>query len=111
MAGSPKNKYWIIFRIRKALKNKRNPTRAIRRVPWAFLTLSAFPKEVRYLKEPTTNIIKRVRTIKEEDMNKIFPKTISRHFKVGTPSITHSPQGSIPAALTTNEVKNKLITF
>lgn len=41
-----------------------------------------------------TNIIKRTRTMKADAMTRIFPKTTSKHFKVGTPSTTQLPQGS-----------------
>ena len=56
---------------------------------------SALPKEVRYLNEPTTNIINKTIIIKNEDIKRIFPKTISKHLRVGTPSTTQLPFGPV----------------
>ena len=41
----------------------------------------------------------------------MLPKTISKHFKVGTPSTTQSSHGFIPAAETVKRGKNKLNTI
>ena len=84
--------------------NKINPIRAYLSVPWAFLTFSGLPNEVRYLNAPTTNIMNRISMTRADDIKSILPKTISRHLKVGIPSgVTQVPQFLI-WALTTKEV-------
>jgi len=64
------------------------------------------------LKDPTTNIINKTITIKVDAANITFPKTTSRHFRVGTPSDdTQSPHSLIPWAYTKVFVRNMLFDY
>src|SRR3990167_9195885 len=97
----PKNRKQITLSIRYELINRIKPMRAYLKVPCAFLTFSGLPNEVKYLKAPTTNMINNTKIIRDEDINRIFPNTTSRHLKVGMPSgVTQLPHALIPWAYT-----------
>ncbi len=58
----------MIVNIKNALTNNINPMSAYFKVPCAFLMASALPNEVKYLNEPTINIINKTMIIKNEDI-------------------------------------------
>ena len=66
-----------------------NPISANLNVFWAFLTLSGFPSDVRYMNEPYTNIRKSTAITSVEAAVTRFPNITSKHLNVGTPSTTH----------------------
>lgn len=83
------------MRIKYEPKNKTVPIIAHKKVDLAFATFSASPPEIKYITDPLTNMINKIRTTKPEDNFRMFWKMTSKHLSVGMPSTIHP--GASPA--------------